>query len=419
MIPTAPHDFARTARAGLVVLTLINLFNYLDRWIVAALAESMKHSELQLTDTQLGSLMTGFIVVYMLAAPLFGSLGDRGRRTRLIALGVAVWSLATTAAGFAWNYASLFAARAAVGIGEAAYGTMSPALLADYFPRERRGRVFAIFFAAIPIGSALGYVVGGLMDHYFGWRPAFWVAGIPGLALALLAWRLYEPPRGAQEPEHAGGVPLGGATRVVYAALLRNRPYMFAVLGYAAYTFAIGALAFWMPSFLERVRGIPKAQATVQFGAIVVVTGFLGTYGGGWVGDRLLRVSQQAYWWVSGIVTLVAAPLTLVALAASAPALYWTAIVVAELCLFASTGPINSAIVNAVSPHVRATALALSIFTIHLLGDVPSPALVGVISDARSLAQAVLIIPVAIFVSGLIWSYAGWRESLTPAAVVA
>lgn len=422
MVPTASYDFTRTARTGLVVLTLINLFNYLDRWIVAALAESMKHSELQLSDTQLGSLMTGFIIVYTLAAPLFGSLGDTRRRTRLIALGVGVWSLATGAAGFAWNYASLFAARAAVGIGEAAYGTISPALLADYFPRERRGRVFAIFFAAIPIGSALGYVVGGLMDHYFGWRPAFWVAGFPGLILALLAWRLYDPPRGAQEPESAGppgahGLSLGRATRAAYAVLLRNRPYMLTVLGYAAYTFAIGALAFWMPAFLERVRGIPKAQATVQFGAIVVVTGFLGTYGGGWVGDRLLRVSQQAYMWLSGGVTLVAAPLTFVALAARAPALYWVAIIVAELCLFASTGPVNSAIVNAVSPHMRATAVALSIFTIHILGDVPSPALVGAISDARSLAQAVLIIPVAIIVSGAIWTYAAWRESRTTVPV--
>src|SRR5712664_3777344 len=415
MIPTTSHDFTRTARTGLLVLTLINLFNYLDRWIVAALAESMKHSKLQLTDTQLGSLMTGFIVVYMLAAPVFGSLGDRARRTRLIALGVALWSLATAAAGFAWNYASLFAARAAVGIGEAAYGTMSPALLADYFPRERRGRVFAIFFAAIPIGSALGYVVGGLMDHYFGWRPAFWVAGIPGLALALLAWRLYEPPRGAQEPEHAGGVPLGGATRVVYAALLRNRPYVLTVLGYAAYTFAIGALAFWTPSFLERARGIPKAQATVQFGAIVVATGFLGTYGGGWLGDYALRVSKQAYLWVSGLVTLAAAPLTLLALAATTPAVYWTAIVAAELCLFASTGPINSAIVNLVSPRMRATAVALSIFAIHVLGDVPSPSLVGAISDARSLDQAVLIIPVAVLVGGAIWTYAAWRGGRQPA----
>src|SRR5438093_3662324 len=162
MVPTPSHGLARAARVGLVVLTLINLFNYLDRWIVAALAESMKHSELRLSDTQLGALMTGFLVVYMLAAPLFGSLGDARSRTRLIGLGVAVWSAATALGGLARSYAALFAARAAVGIGEAAYGTISPALLADYYPRERRGRVFAIFFAAIPIGSALGYVVGGL-----------------------------------------------------------------------------------------------------------------------------------------------------------------------------------------------------------------------------------------------------------------
>ena len=408
----------RTARAGLLILTLINLFNYLDRWIVAALAESMKHSELQLSDTQLGALMTGFLIVYTLTAPVFGTLGDTRSRNRLLSLGVAIWSFATALAGLARSYAGLFAARAAVGIGEAAYGTISPALLADYFPRERRGRAFAVFFAAIPIGSALGYIVGGLVDHYFGWRQAFFVAGVPGLVLAALAWRVYDPPRGSQDTDLSPVPPLhnvergsgGEDTRRSYATLVRNRPYVLTVLGYAAYTFAIGALAFWTPTFLERVRGIPKAHATVQFGAIVVVTGFLGTYLGGWLGDRLLTVSRQAYLWLSGIATLLAAPLTLVALAAPQPGVYWAAIVAAELCLFASTGPVNSAIVNVVSPHMRATAVALSIFTIHILGDVPSPSVVGMISDARSLSQAVLIIPIAVLVGGLIWTYAAWRN---------
>jgi MFS family permease len=412
--PPVGPEVVRLGRRALAVLTLINLFNYLDRWIVAALAESMKHSELRLSDTQLGSLMTGFIIVYMIAAPLFGSLGDARSRTRLLGLGVAIWSVATALAGLATSYASLFAARAAVGVGEAAYGTISPALLADYFPRERRGRVFAVFFAAIPIGSALGYIVGGLVDHYFGWRQAFFVAGVPGLVLSALALRLYDPPRGAQDSAAASdpgthAVSLGAAAGAAYAALVRSRPYVLTVLGYAAYTFAIGALAFWTPAFLERTRGIPQAQATVQFGAIVVVTGFIGTYAGGWIGDYFLRVSRQAYLWVSGLVTLIAAPLTLLALAAPRPAVYWTAIVAAELCLFASTGPINSAIVNLVSPHMRATAVALSIFTIHLLGDVPSPSLVGVLSDARSLGEAVLIIPLAVLVGGMIWTYAAWR----------
>ena len=398
------------ARGGtaLAVLTAINLFNYLDRWIVAALAESMKHSELRLSDAQLGSLMTGFLVVYMATAPLFGSLGDTRSRPRLLGLGVAIWSVATALTGFARSFAAMFLARAAVGIGEAAYGTISPALLADYFPREQRGRAFAVFFAAIPVGSALGYIVGGLADRYLGWRSAFFVAGVPGLVLAALVLGLYDPPRGAQDGP-APAVPAALAIRAAYAALLRNRAYVLTVLGYAAYTFAIGALAFWTPSFLERTRGLSKAHATVQFGAIVVATGFLGTYAGGWLGDRLLSRSRQAYLWLSGLVTLAAAPLTLVALTAPNPAVYWSAIVAAELCLFASTSPINSMIVNVVDPSMRATAVAVSIFTIHVLGDVPSPSLVGVISDARTLGEAMLIIPAAVLVGGLIWTYAAWK----------
>src|SRR5437867_3595030 len=352
--------------------------------------------------------MTGFLFVYLLAAPLFGTLGDTRSRNRLLAIGVELWSVATALAGLARNYVGLFAARAAVGVGEAAYGTISPALLADYFPRQQRGRAFSIFFAAVPIGSALGYIVGGLVDRYFGWRQAFFVAGVPGLILAAFALRLYDPPRGNQDTAEESPP---GHTGRSYQALLHNRPYLLTVLGYAAYTFAIGALAFWTPTFLERVRGIPKAHATVQFGAVVVVTGFVGTYLGGWLGDRLLRVSRQAYQWLSGTVTLLAAPLTLLALAAPQPYVYWPAIVAAELCLFASTGPVNSAIVNEVSPHMRATAVALSIFTIHILGDVPSPSIVGMISDARSLADAVLIIPVAVLLGGVIWTYAAWHMS--------
>ncbi len=402
--PLPPLDVARLARRGLAVLTLINLFNYIDRYIIAAISETLRHSTLHLSDFQYGLLGSGFIVVYMLTAPFFGALGDTRSRTRLIALGVAIWSVATALGGLAWSFASLLAARALVGVGEAAYGTIAPSLLADYYPRERRGRAFAVFFAAIPIGSALGYVVGGLADHIVGWRGAFFVAGLPGLLLAALTLRLWEPPRGAQDeaaPLRSPGA--GGAL----AALLGNRTYVLTVLGYAAYTFALGGIAFWMPSFLERVREIPRAQATVQFGAIVVVTGFVGTYFGGWLGDYCLRFSRHAYLWVSGLATLLAAPLFLLALVATRPGPYWAALVTAQVLMFISTGPINSTIVNVVSPSIRATAVALSIFTIHTLGDVPSPALVGMISDARSLGEAVLILPAATLVGGLIWTYAG------------
>jgi MFS family permease len=407
--PSALAPAESAVRRGLVLLTLVNLLNYLDRFVVSALVESLKRSELALSDTQLGSLMTGFVVVYMLASPVFGALGDRSSRTRLVALGVAVWSAATVLSGFARSFLALFLARASVGVGEAAYGTISPALLADYFPRSRRGRVFAIFFAAIPVGSALGYVVGGLVDRALGWRPAFFVAGLPGLVLAVFVLGLPDPPRGARDEAVAGrALPTRGVAGA-YRDLLRNEPYLLTVLGYAAYTFALGGMAFWMPAFLERVRGLPRADATVVFGAIVVATGFLGTFAGGWIGDRLLRRTEQAYLWTSGVATLLAAPCALLVFASSSRAVYVPALAVAEVLLFASTGPINSAIVNAVAPSERATATALSILAIHLLGDVPSPPLIGAVSDATSLGRAVLVVPVAILLSGAIWTFAAWR----------
>ena len=206
------------ARAALVVLTLLNLLNYLDRFVLASLVESLKASELHLSDKQLGALATGFILVYMLTSPIFGTLGDRKQRPRLLAIGVGIWSLATALGGFARSFAGLFTARASVGVGEAAYGTIAPAMLADHFPIERRGRIFAIFFAAIPIGSAAGYVLGGLADQKFGWRSAFFIAGAPGLVLALLCLLLPDPPRGAQDPG-AHAVPLGGSAWQVVAEL--------------------------------------------------------------------------------------------------------------------------------------------------------------------------------------------------------
>ena len=405
--PAQRPVFAGAAAGALAILTAVNLLNYLDRFVVSALVESLKRSELALSDTELGLLMTGFILVYMLASPVFGALGDRGARPRLVAAGVLVWSAATTLAGFARSFATLFAARAAVGVGEAAYGTISPGLIADLFPRSARGRVMSIFFAAIPVGAALGYVVGGLVDRALGWRAAFFVAGAPGLVLAFLCLRLRDPPRGGQDEGEPSGAPRTTAL-AAYGELLRNRSYVLTVLGYAAYTFAVGGMAFWMPAFLERVRAVPPAQATVQFGGIVVVTGFVGTFAGGWLGDVLLRRTAQAYLWLSGIATLIAAPVAWIVFADPRPGVYLPAVVIAELLLFASTGPINSAILNEVAPGERATAVALSILAIHVLGDVPSPPLIGRISDASSLGRAVLIMPVAILIAGAIWTLAAW-----------
>ena len=419
-MPAPSHSSAdvqpsRAAWVGLAVLTLINMLNYLDRLLVPAVGESIIHSELQLSDTQFGWLASAFLLVYMVTAPFFGALGDRQSRPRLIAGGVAVWSVATALAGLAHSYPALLGARALVGVGEASYSAIAPALLADYFPPRLRGRVYAVFYSATPVGSALGYIVGGLLDRRFGWRGAFFAAGLPGLLLALASLWLVDPPRGQSDGD--AGAPATGARLSVWRTYLdfrRNRTFVLTVLGYAAYTFALGGLAVWMPAFLIRVRHVPAPQATVQLGTVLVATGFAGTFLGGWVGDLLLTRTRNAYLWLSGVTALAAAPLGYLALASPTPVVYWTGLVLAELLLFASTSPVNSVIVNAVAPQMRAAAMAACIFLIHVLGDVPSPSIIGFISTVRGLSAALVIVPVAIAISGLIWLYAAY--SISPAA---
>ena len=393
----------RAANRALLVLTAINLLNYLDRYLVPPLVTPLKGA-MALSDEQVGWLWPAFMLVYMVTAPAFGAWGDRGSRRRPIALGVFIWSLATVLSGFARSYPQLLGARALVGIGEAAYVAIAPALLADCFPVSARGRVYSVLNMAIPVGAALGYILGGLIGQHYGWRAAFFLCGAPGALLAAAVLAIPDPPRGVQEgaPPSAPSAERGSAF-AGYLSLMRRAPYMLVVLGYAAYTFGLGGLGFWMPVFLERVRGVAAQVATRDFGEVVVVTGIVGTLVGGWLGDYCLKRSRQGYLWFAAIVTLAAVPCACVALTAPEPRVYYPAIIAAELLLFMSTGPINAAIANIVSPLERASAMALCMFLIHLLGDVPSPPLIGHLSDASSLGRAVLVVPVAIAAGGLVW----------------
>ncbi len=418
-------DPPRAAWAALIVLTLINLFNYIDRFVVPAVQESIKHSPLQLSDVQIGFLATAFLWVYMLTAPVFGFYGSRSWRLRLVAAGIALWSLATAAAGLAQSYGSLVGARATVGIGEAAYSAIAPAVLADYFPARLRGRVFGIFYAAIPIGAALGFLIGGYVDHRAGWRAAFFVVGLPGLVVAALTLILRNPAPGAHDSRKMTGGPHAPAQVDVhglgsYLSLTRNREYILTVLGYAAYTFAFGGISIWMVTFLIRVRSLDAVTANKWLGLIVVVTGFVGTFLGGVIGDALERRIRHGYLWLSAISMLVATPLVYVALTAPSPSVYWAALAIADFLLFLSTSPINAVIVADVAPMARAAAMAASILAIHALGDGISPTIIGWVSDRATLARAVLIIPVAVLVSAAIWTWAAVRNpDATPSSRLA
>ncbi|HVO10988.1 MAG TPA: MFS transporter [Vicinamibacteria bacterium] len=393
-----------TAGFGLAILTLLNFVNYIDRYVLPAVAPRVKEA-LSLSDEQLGLVGSAFLLSYLFTSPAFGYLGDRFSRTRLMGLGVALWSVATAGAGLARSFAQMMVARGAVGVGEASYAAISPALLSDYYPRERRGRVFAVFYLAIPVGSAVGYLLGGLLEHHFGWRAAFFAVGLPGLLLALLTLTIADVPRGINDPPEARAE---GSYGESLRALVRNRRYLRAVLGYAAYTFAVGGLSFWAPVYFSRERGLPLGRADLLVGGVSVVAGIGGTFAGGWLADRLATRVRQAYLYVSGVSMLLAMPLSWVALAARTPAVYVGALLLAEFMVFLSTGPINVVIVSVVPVAMRATAMAGSIFVIHLLGDAAAPWVVGALSDRIGMARAVLIMPLAIAASGVIWTAAAW-----------
>ncbi len=389
---------------ALALVTLLNFLNYIDRFVLAAVLPRVK-TELVLTDFQLGLLANAFLVAYFVTSPVFGVLGDRLSRPRLMAAGVSAWSVATAAAGLTRNFAQLLMARAWVGVGEAAYATISPALLSDFFPRPQRGRAFAIFYVAIPVGSAAGFLLGGALEHAFGWRAAFYAVGLPGVALSLLALRLADPPRGATEetkPSPSGrGQGEGLSIRKAFYELLSNFPYVGTVLGYAAYTFALGGLAFFMPTYLERVRGVDLSRADFIVGSVTVLSGLSGTFAGGYLGDWIAARFKHGQLWLCGISSV--AGIIPAWLALTSPA-YIIWLFIAEFLLFLSTGPVNVVIVNVVPVSVRAMAMALSIFTIHLLGDAVSPPIIGWLADIRGLGEAVLVVPIAVAISGLLWT---------------
>lgn len=384
-------------RYALGLLLTVNLLNYIDRQVLFAVFPLIK-IDLQLSDTALGFLGSAFMLSYLLFAPLFGWLGDRWSRTRLAAGGLIVWSLATTSAGFAGGYRTLLAARAAVGIGEASFGTVSPGLVADFFPKERRGRILSWFYVAIPVGSALGYLLGGVLGQRYGWHTAFLLVGLPGLLLAIPIWRLRTPPRGGADATPGSPEP---KTVTGYADLFRNRSFVLNTIAMAAMTFAIGGLAQWLPSFLYRFHHLDVAQGNTLFGATTVLAGIIGTLTGGWVGDRWQKKSSKGYLLVSGWGFLLGSPFAVWAILATGLSSCITAIFFAEFFLFLNTGPLNTVILNVTNPAVHAMAFAINIFFIHALGDAVSPAILGWLSDQWGLRSALLITPVAMVLAGV------------------
>lgn len=409
---STPASTPRVAIVSVALLLLINLFNYIDRYVLAAVQPLIKaeffpkgEADEQTADFRMGLLATAFLVSYMVAAPLFGWLADRWKRWAIVGIGVTVWSIASGASGLATMWLAMILMRVLVGIGEAAYGPTAPTLISDLFPVQRRGAVLAWFYAAIPVGSALGYVMGGLVTQHWSWHWAFLLTLPPGLALGAICFFMKDPPRGVSD-----GAIHRHATLRDYLVLGKTPSYILAVAGMTAFTFAIGGISFWMPTYLHDHRGEELGRVNLVFGGITVVAGLTATLFGGWLGDKLRPYWSGSYFIVSGGGMVLGFPFFIATLYSPLP-LGYVFIFLAIFFLFLSTGPSNAILANVTHPSIRATGFALSIFVIHALGDAISPPIIGWVTDATKtvhnpngdMTLGFLIVGAMIILSGLLW----------------
>lgn len=394
-VPENPRSRLSPAVATLTLLVGLNLLNYIDRYILPGAQPLIQH-EYGWSDERMGALTTAMFTVYMLVAPLSGWLGDRFSRKPLIIAGAVIWSIATLGTAWVHDYWTLYLRHALVGVGEATFSIFAPAVLADFYPERDRNRILSIFYLAIPVGAAIGYLAGGELGTAYGWRAPFFLCAIPGLVIAAVyGWLGTEPARGASDHIQADW------SRTHFWGLFRNASFLTATLGLAMLTFAMGGISAWVPTFLHRSAGLSVAHSSLVVSGITVVDGVAGTAVGGWIAQRWLRTNHRALYLLS--FWSVALTLPFGALVFFGPR-SWSipALFVAEFFLFLNTGPLNAAIVNSVSAPVRATAISVNLFCIHCFGDTFSPQIIGAVSDRTNLRLALGLTLVSLVISAAI-----------------
>lgn len=405
------------ARTALVVLLLINLFNYIDRQVLAAVEPSIQaelfpkvedprtglQKDPENANFWMGVLSFAFLTTYMVTAPIFGWLANRVRRWVLIGIGVIVWSLASGGSGLAAAYVVLLLTRCCVGFGEGAYGPVAPDMISDLYPVSQRGKILAWFYAAIPFGGALGYALGdGVLLATGSWRVAFYLVVPPGLLLGLWCFLMREPRRGHREGPVSN--PHRRERWADYLVLLKTPSYVLNTVGMTAMTFAMGGLAFWVKAYFEErdvqpLFGIPPVTA---FGGLTALTGLTATLLGGWAGDWLRPRFSGSYFLVSGAALVLAFPMLLLMIFLPFPSA-WIPLVCFVFLLFFNTGPTNTILANVTHPLLRAPGFALNILVIHLLGDAVSPAVMGAIRDVANLSWAFGFVSIMVLIGGIFW----------------
>jgi MFS family permease len=392
-----------------IVLLVINILNYTDRSVLSAVQTHVK-ADFGFSDTQLGLLNSSFLFIYGLATLPIGIWADKGTRKNIIAMCVAIWSIATALGGVTRNFIQLFITRAFLGIGEAGYAPASLSLIGDYFPKDIRGRMLSLWSTGNLFGTAIGLAIGGLIADTLGWRWAFYIVGIPGLIVAFFIWRAIEPQRGAFDTEegeqHEVSMAHGSLGHGFFGAikkLIKTPTYWVLIGAFICSFFIIGAALAWLPTYLLRTFELSATQAGILSAGALAGGSLVGTLLGGWLADALQRRFLQGRMVVATVAFLLGAPLCWLALSLHQLSAFIAVFIVAIMCLSLCLGPIQAVIQDITAPDIRSTAIGLALLLGHLLGDASSPLIIGWISDTYSLGFALLVTaPTSLFLAGLI-----------------
>ena len=364
------------------MLLAVYIFNFLDRQILAVLLQSIK-LEFSFSDTQLGLLGgLAFAVFYSVLGIPIAWLADRFNRRNIIAVALCLWSAMTAACGLTTGFTSLFLTRVGVGVGEAGGLPPSYSLLSDYYPPERRGTAMAVMGMGIPLGVLCGFLVGGWVNQYFGWRTAFMVVGIPGVLLAILLWiTLREPPRGLFD-----NTGMAGQTPTLLATLRflwkrRACPHLF--LAAALYGLSGWGAGIWQPSFFMRSHGMSSAEVGTWLAFVFGLSGATGAFLGGAIGDRVYRSTGDPRWymWISGAGILVAIPFVFLVYLWPTPVPALLFLIVPTVLGHMYLGPVMAMLLAIAGARRRALTSAIYGFIISLISMGLGPLSVGMLSD--------------------------------------
>ncbi|NWG11992.1 MAG: MFS transporter [Acidobacteria bacterium] len=400
-------------RLFLLLLFAVNALNFFDRLILAAVTEPVKQ-EWALSDTRIGWLGTAFTLLYAAAGIPLGRLADTWNRTRLLGMGVALWSALTFASGLCRTFTQLFLARLGIGAGEAVCAPAATSLIGDLYPANRRGRALSIFMLGLPAGVALSYIVSGTVAQHFGWRAAFFVAGVPGFFLGAVLLKMREPQRAHSAPG------------LVFAALKSSAFWLIVVSG-ALHNFNMYALTFFLPALLSRYHRATLQTAGFASGIVVGLVGGAGMIIAGWAADRVYERCAHRRLLVAAFAILLGAPSVYFALEQPGGALMPFALFLGVACflLYAYYGVVYAALQDIVAPEFRGTAMAIYFLAMYLLGASLGPVALGRLSDyfraryalgpALALHRAMYVIPASCLVLGAVLLAAASRIKHTHA----